>query len=73
MEFVLFLIGAALGYILACVIVAHRSTVGTLRVDHSIAEEEPYLFLELNKGVGDITRRKHVTMDVKVENYISQD
>lgn len=68
-----FLLGAIVGYILACVIVAHRSTVGSLRVDRSIPDEEPYIFLELKKGVGDITQRKHVTLDVKNENYLSHD
>lgn len=73
MGFLWFLLGAIVGYILACVVTAYRSTVGNLRVDRSIPDEEPYIFLELNKGVGDITRRKHVTLVVKNENYLSHD
>lgn len=73
MQVVMLLIGVVIGYILACIITAHRSTVGNLRVDRSIPDEEPYLFLELNSGVGDITRRKYVTLVVKNENYISHD
>lgn len=51
---------------------AVRSKVGTLRIDRSDPDDQPYMFLELNKGVGDISTRTYVTLDVSTENYISQ-
>ena len=45
--------------------------IGTLRVDHS-DPDEPYLFLQLSSNVSDISTRKYVTFDVKVENFVSQ-
>lgn len=45
--------------------------VGTLRIDRSDPTEAPYMFLELDKGVGDISRKKNVILRVKNENYIS--
>lgn len=44
--------------------------VGTLRIDRSEPNEPPYMFLELDKGVGDISKKKHVLLRVRNENYI---
>ena len=49
-----------------------RRSMGTLRVDQSDPDDEPYLFLELNSNVDTIKKQKHVIFDVNVENYISQ-
>lgn len=49
-----------------------RRPMGTLRVDQSDPDDEPYLFLELNSNVDAIKKRKYVIFDVNVENYISQ-
>jgi hypothetical protein len=46
--------------------------VGTLRIDRSDPSEPPYIFLELAKGVGDISTKKNVILRVRNENYISQ-
>lgn len=52
----------------------HRTKfVGTLRIDRSEPDEAPRIFLELHKGLGDISKVKRVSMDVSTENYISQD
>lgn len=49
--------------------------IGTIRVDRSIADDPPHLFLELeNHGV--IDRLKHgdtVCCKISTENYISQE
>ena len=45
--------------------------VGTLRIDRSDPTEPPYIFLELEKGVGDISSKKNVILKVSNENYIS--
>lgn len=47
--------------------------VGTLRIDHSDPSEPPYMFLELAKGVGDISNDKYVMLEVSTEPYISQE
>lgn len=74
MEIALLLVGMGVGSIFTYVILKRRQhSIGTIRVDRSIPDEEPYLFLELNSGVGEIMRNRQVLLDVKVENYISQD
>lgn len=72
MEFVLiFIVGFFVG--MGVVLIAYRTYyVGTLRIDRSDPNEPPYMFLELDKGVGDISRKKNVILKVKNENYISQ-
>lgn len=46
--------------------------VGTLRIDSSDPESDPYIFLELNRGTGDVSRRKVVTLKVSTESYLSR-
>lgn len=72
MEFVLiFIAGFFVG--MGVVLIAYRTYyVGTLRIDRSDPNEPPYMFLELDKGVGDISRKKNVILKVSNENYISQ-
>lgn len=43
---------------------------GWLRIDRSNPDEEPYLFAEIKKGVGDISKMKYVTFEVKDESYL---
>lgn len=50
----------------------YKKVVGTLRIDSSDPEDEPYIFLELNKGVGDVSRRSVVTLKVSTKSYLSQ-
>lgn len=45
-------------------------SVGSLRVDHSIPEDEPYLFLELTRNVSTILRKKFVVLKVRAEDFI---
>lgn len=66
----MFLAGIFFG--IAVVVLIYRAYyVGTLRIDRSDPTEAPYMFLELDKGVGDISRKKNVILRVKNENYIS--
>lgn len=44
--------------------------VGWLRIDRSVPDEEPYLYAELRKGVGDITKLKYATFEVLNESYL---
>lgn len=45
--------------------------IGALRIDTSDQEDGPYLFLELNKDVGDISSKKYVILKVSLKNFIS--
>lgn len=62
--------GIIIGAIITVVIFSAIS-VGSLRVDQSIPEDEPYLFLELTKSVSTILRKKFVVLKVRVEDFIS--
>lgn len=47
-----------------------RAKVGTLRVDSSDPEDGPYMFLEIDKGVGDITSKRCVLLKVSLDSYL---
>lgn len=49
-----------------------RNIIGTLRVDHSDPQDDPYLFLELNKPLSEFISKKYVTLKVNIKNFISQ-
>ena len=49
-----------------------HNLVGTLRVDNSIPEDGPQLYLELEKNIPEIKNRDYVTLRVNTENYISR-
>ncbi len=64
---IIFGIGILVGIV--CTTVATRTkSVGSLRVDTSDPDDGPYLFLELSKDIGDIYRKKYVTVSLK--NFI---
>lgn len=44
--------------------------VGTLRIDSSDSEGQPLMFLEIYKGVGDISSKTVVALDVSTEGYL---
>lgn len=62
----------AIGVIIGCVIsniIRRAKSVGKLRIDTS-DPDGPFMFLELSKGVGDISARKQVLLQVDLNNYI---
>lgn len=50
----------------------HRKSSGSIRIDNSIPEDGPYLFLEMNSDPNALKDHKYVTLEVKFENFISQ-
>lgn len=70
MESILFVAGIFAGISIA-ILVFRAYFVGCLRIDTSDQEEGPYLFLELNKDVGDISSKKYVILKVSLKNFIS--
>lgn len=65
---VIFLIGILAGCVVTLFIFRMRS-VGSLRIDTSDPDDEPYLFLELSKDVGVVCQRKHVTLKVNAKSF----
>jgi hypothetical protein len=63
--------GLLVGFIITCLIF-RGLLVGSLRVDNSDPDEEPYLFLELHKGVNEISNKKYVLLKVNVKNFLTQ-
>lgn len=60
------------GYVVAIVRKSVHNIVGTLRVDNSLPEEGPHLYLELDKDIPEIKQRDYVTLRVNTKSYISQ-
>jgi hypothetical protein len=71
MYFAFFIVGVSIGSVLT-VLATRKRPIGTLRIDRSDPNDQPYMFLELYKNVGDIGNQKQVTLDVSNENYLSQ-
>ena len=83
MSILLFVIGIVIGVLvggfIGCIITRNamikkslESFVGTLRVDTSDPDDNPYMFLELSKDVNAVTSKKSVMLKVSTENFISQ-
>ena len=62
-------IGIVIGAVVTCLVFGAFS-VGSLRVDQSIPEDDPYLFLELTKSVSTILKKKFVVLKVRAEDFI---
>lgn len=65
---IIFAIGVIIGCVLSS-IVRRTKSVGKLRIDTS-DPDGPFMFLELSKGVGDISARKQVLLQVDLNSYI---
>lgn len=63
-------IGLVLGYTITCAFIVTFYRVGTIRVDRSDPNDAPYLFLELDKGKGDISSKRYVLLSVDVRDYL---
>ena len=60
---------ALIGFVIG--IKSHHKPVGTLRVDQSDPDDNPYLFLELSGDPKKLPNQKCITLKVNIENYIS--
>lgn len=65
------LTGVLIG-VVATLVIFRVFPVGSLRIDRSDPDDGPYMFLELYKNVGDISRKRVVLLRVSNKNYISQ-
>lgn len=63
------IVGIIIG-VVAAMLIFGAFGVGNLRVDHSIPEDDPYMFLELTKSVSTVLKKKFVVLKVRAENFI---
>lgn len=71
MLLILLLVGILIGLLVSRFIFKDKP-IGSLRVDQSDPDSDPYLFLELDPcGMNDIYNKKSVRLRVKIKNYIS--
>ena len=68
---IVFVIGMVIGRVFSS-IVRRSKSVGKLRIDTS-DPDGPFMFLELSKGVGDISTKKQVLLQVDLKSYISHE
>ncbi len=61
--FVIFGIGILVGVVCSLIVICTKS-VGSLRIDTSDPDDGPYLFLELSKDIGNIYKKKYVTIRI---------
>lgn len=66
---IMFATGVLIGCIIT-VIVSRIKAIGSLRVDNSDPDDNPYLFLELSKDMDAIYSKKYVTLKVNIKNFI---
>lgn len=67
---VAFIVGVVIGMSLATY-GFKRLKIGKLRVDHSIPDEPPYLFLELSKDIYEIESKKQALVEIDIKNYFA--
>ncbi len=71
MPLIWLLVGILIGLLVSRFIFKEKP-IGSLRVDQSDPDSEPYLFLELDQGgMNDIYKKQSVRLRVKIKNYIS--
>ena len=68
---IIFLIGILVG--VAIMIFGFKKLiVGSLRIDRSDPDDQPYLFLEMKKELKRVSKKKYIVLKVNIQNYISQ-
>lgn len=72
MPIILLIVGILIGLLISKIIFRDKP-IGSLRVDNSDPDSEPYLFLELyNGGLQKIQKKQYVHLNVKIKKYVSQ-
>ena len=67
-----FILGLLGGWMIAAIILRHKKSIGSLRVETS-DPDGPYLFLELNDGnISELMRKRHIILNVKAGDRASQ-
>ena len=68
-EIIIFSAGLLMGFAVTG-LVTRKKPIGTLRIDESDPNEEPYIFLELNRDVSSVRTKKRVMLAVLDKNYL---
>lgn len=74
--YILLAIGVLFGSVCTLLIFPrHDEPMGVLRIDNSDPEDGPYLFLELSSEAAPnvLKNKKYITLQVKAEDFISQE
>lgn len=71
MEIVIYFCAGIVAGVVLHIAISRIRSVGTLCVDNSDPDDDPYLFLELSKDIGFIKRKKYVVLKANLKNYIS--
>ena len=61
------ILGILIGIIIGIIRFGESPPVGSLKIHYGEPEEDPYIFLELWKGTGDVTRMDTVRLVVSVD------
>lgn len=69
---IIFVIGMILGSAITVITLRKRS-FGSLRIDTSDPNENPYIFLELSEDVNTIFQKKYITLKINTQNFVSQE
>lgn len=74
MEVIMVILGFVAGFVCACIGVLSLK-VGVLQIDRSDPGEAPYPFLRIDRhsSIDELSRRKYVLLEVRNENFISQE
>lgn len=72
MEVVIALIVGLLVGIIATALLLHFRSNGCLRIDRSIPEDGPRLFLELTENIETISKKKYITIAINNKSYLSR-
>ena len=49
---------------------SYMHSVGSLRIDDSDPDEDPYIFLELFKDASTLYKKKYITLKVNIKSFI---
>ena len=67
-----FVAGLLGGWMIAAIVLRRKKSIGSLKVETS-DPDGPYLFLELNNGnISELLRKRHVILNVKAGDHVSQ-
>lgn len=70
MDIVIAVIVGAIAGVIITLLIFSTISAGNLRLDQSISEDDPYLFLELTKSISAVFKKKFVVLRVRVEDFI---
>lgn len=71
MIFLFLALGGLVGFLLAAIVLVERAD-GTIKVDASDPDEDPYVFLELNEYPTFMKRRNFVIFRVDPNDYVTR-